>query len=148
MPIPHPQKVVASPDFWRWIAVVLGILIRVSHVVRDPALWHDEAALVLNVVYLDVTECFGKLLHHEAAPSLFLVLGRRALRMGGASELALRMPVLAIGCMSLVLFASLARRLLSPWSAALAVGLFAVSDRLVWHATEAKPYAVDVFVAT
>ena len=29
----------------------------------------------------------------------------------------------------------------------LATALFAVSDRLVWHATEAKPYAVDVFVA-
>jgi hypothetical protein len=31
--------------------------------------------------------------------------------------------------------------------AALAVGLFAVSDRLIWHATEVKPYSLDVLVA-
>jgi hypothetical protein len=46
-----------------------------------------------------------------------------------------------------VLFASLCSRVLGPRSAALAVGLFAVSDRLLFHACEAKPYAVDVLVA-
>jgi hypothetical protein len=127
--------------------VALGIAVRLSHVLRGPALWHDEAALVLNVLYLDFAECFGKLLHHEAAPPLFLVLERLTLLVLGDSELALRSPVLVIGCLSLVLFSSVARRLLPPWPAVLAVGLFAFSDRLVWHATEAKPYAVDIAVA-
>src|SRR5207244_1200171 len=110
------------------------------HVLRDPPLWHDEAALVLNAVYLDLSECFGKLLHHEAAPPLFLALERLTLLAFGDSELALRSPVLLVGCASLVLFASLARRVLASWPAALAAGLFAASDRLIWHATEAKPY--------
>lgn len=138
---------VRSPDVWRWSAVVVGVLIRVVHVLRDPPLWHDEAALVLNAVYLDLSECFGKLLHHEAAPPLFLALERLALLAIGDSELALRAPVLVIGCLSLVLFALLARRVLPAWPAALAVALCAGSDRLIWHATEAKPYAFDVFIA-
>ena len=136
-----------SPGFWRWACVAVGVLVRLIHVLRDPALWHDEAALVLNVVYLDVAGCFGKLLHHEAAPPLFLVLERLVATLAGDSELALRVPVFLVGCGSLVLFASLARRLLSPWPAVLAVALFAGSDRLIWHAAEAKPYAVDAFVA-
>ena len=136
-----------SADVWRCAFVAAGALVRLVHVLRDSPLWHDEAALVLNAVYLDVSECFGKLLHHEAAPPLFLVLERLTLQTVGDSALALRLPVLVIGCLSLVIFASLARRIVPPWPAALATALFAGSDRLVWHATEAKPYAVDVFVA-
>jgi hypothetical protein len=127
--------------------VVLGVALRLWHVVRGPALWHDEAALVLNVLDLDFADCLGKLLHHEAAPPLFLVLERLTLLGLGDTELALRFPVLLVGCLSLVLFAVVAGRLLPSWPAVLAVGLFAFSDRLVWHSTEAKPYAVDVAVA-
>jgi len=90
---------------------------------------------------------FGKLLHHEAAPPLFLVLEKLSVRVFGDSELALRGPVLILGCLSLALFAQAAPRILSSWPATLAVGLFAFSDRLIWHAIEAKPYAVDVLVA-
>jgi uncharacterized membrane protein len=72
---------------------------------------------------------------------------RLALVTLGDSEAALRFPILLLGCASLVLFAILARRILEPIPAAIAVGLFAVSDRLIWHATEVKPYAVDVLVA-
>jgi hypothetical protein len=141
------RQAVRSPDVWRWAAVAVGIVIRLVHVLRDPPLWHDEAALVLNSVYLDLSECFGKLLHHEAAPPLFLAMERLTLLASGDSERALRAPVLVIGCLSLVVFALLARRVLPAWPAALAVVLFAGSDRLIWHATEAKPYAVDVLVA-
>jgi hypothetical protein len=136
-----------SPTWWCWAFVCLGIGLRLAHVLRVPALWHDEAALVLNVIYLPLSDCFGKLLHHEAAPPLFLVLEHLTMNVLGDSETALRMPVLVLGCVSLILFARVARSQLSPWPATLAVALFAFSDRLIWHATEAKPYAVDVFIA-
>jgi len=147
MPNLHLRTVGRSADAWRWAAAGVGVLVRLVHVLRDPPLWHDEAALVLNAVYLDLSECFGRLLHHEAAPPLFLALERLTVVTCGDSELALRIPPLLIGCFSLIVFADLAHRVLARWPAALAVGLFAASDRLIWHATEAKPYAVDVFVA-
>src|SRR5262249_13661898 len=40
-----------------------------------------------------------------------------------------------------------ARRVLLPAAVAMAVMLFACSRALLWHACEAKPYAVDVAVA-
>ena len=147
MAVSNLTPALRSPNFWRWVCVAVGILIRLTHLLRDPAIWHDEAALVLNVVYLDLAGCFGKLLHHEAAPPLFLVLERLAAMVLDDSELALRAPVFLVGCGSIVLFASLTKRVLCPWSAVLATALFAVSDRLIWHATEAKPYAVDAFIA-
>jgi hypothetical protein len=55
-------------------------------------------------------------------------------------------PVL-MGIGALVLFAGLAWGRLSPVGAAFAVGLFACSDRLIWHAVEAKQYSGDVFFA-
>ena len=136
-----------SADGWRWLCVGIGIVLRVIPWARNPPVWQDEAALVLNVIHLDFADYFGPLLHHQAAPPLFLAMEWAALLALGDSEAALRLPVLLLGCLSLVLFASLARRILDPVPAAVAVGLFAVSDRLVWHAAEVKPYAVDALVA-
>src|SRR5207248_1618673 len=65
----------------------------------------------------------------------------------GDSEYALRLVPFAASCLALVLFAAAAPRVLGRHAAVLAVGLFAVSDRLLWHATEAKSYSLDVLVA-
>ena len=81
------------------------------------------------------------------SPPLFLWLERAVVLALGDSEYALRLVPFLASCLALVLFAGFARRVLGPYAAALAVGLFAVSDRLLWHASEAKPYALDVLVA-
>ena len=136
-----------SADGWRWLCVGIGVVLRVIPWARNPPLWQDEAALVLNVIHLDFTDYFGPLIHHQAAPPMFLALERVALLFLGDSEWALRLPILLLGCASLVLFGLLARRILEPIPAAIGTGLFAVSDRLIWHSTEVKPYAVDALVA-
>jgi hypothetical protein len=136
-----------TADGWRWLCVGVGIVLRVIPWARNPPVWQDEAALVLNVIHLDFAEFFGPLIHHQAAPPLFLGLERLTFLAIGDAEWALRLPILLLGCVSLVLFAVLARRTLPARPAAIAVGLFAVSDRLIWHATEVKPYAIDALVA-
>jgi hypothetical protein len=136
-----------NADGWRWLAVAVGVILRIIPWARNPPLWQDEAALVLNVLHFDCPGFFGPLIHHQAAPPLFLCLERITFLTVGDSELALRVPVLLLGGLSLVLFALLARRILDPVPAALATGLFAVSDRLIWHTTEVKPYAIDALVA-
>lgn len=136
-----------TPDDWRWLWVVLGVGLRLIPWARNPPLWQDEAALVLNVLHLDFPGFFGPLIHHQAAPPLFLCMERVAFLALGDSEAVMRLPVLLLGCLSLVMFALLARQVLDPIPAAVATGLFAVSDRLIWHATEVKPYAIDALVA-
>jgi hypothetical protein len=129
------------------LAVLVGLALRAYHFLLCPAVWHDEAALIVNVLGLSFGEMCGPLLHAEAAPPLFLMLERVAVFALGDGEYALRLLPFLASCLSLVLFALLCRRRLGPLSAALAVGLFAVSDRMLFHACEAKPYAVDVLVA-
>ena len=44
-------------------------------------------------------------------------------------------------------FAALSSRLLVPPAALTMTALFALSDRMIWHTVEVKPYAIDTFVA-
>jgi len=129
------------------IVVFLGLALRAFHYLRCPSVWHDEAALIVNVLGLSFRDMLGPLLHAEAAPPLFLMIERAVVLLFGEGEYALRLVPFLASCLALVLFADLARRTLDLWTAVLAVGLFAASDRLLWHACEAKPYAIDVLIA-
>ena len=115
---------------------------------RNPSLWHDEAALVLNVIGKGFAELLGPLFYSEAAPPLFLWAERAAVLLLGDSTYALRLLPFLAGCLSLLLFVPLARGLLRPEAVPWAVLLFAFNDHLLWHASEAKPYSIDVLAAT
>lgn len=128
-------------------AVAAGCGLRAYHYFRCPVVWHDEAALILNALRLPATALTGPLLYAEAAPPLFLAAEWAIARTLGDGVLALRLLPFLASVLAVVLFADLCRRTLPTHGAALAVGLFAVSDRLLWHACEAKPYALDVFAA-
>ncbi len=130
-----------------WAVAALGLLLRAYHYARNPAVWHDEAAMLVNVLHLPVSGWLGPLLHDEASPPLFLLLEKAVAAVLGDGEYALRLPAFVAGCLSVVFTALAARRLLSPLWAAVAVGLVAVSDRLLFHTCEAKWYSLDVGVA-
>ena len=131
---------------WMWIFAGFGVVLRCVHFLREPAVWHDEAALMLNVIGRSFGEMFGPLLHFEAAPPLFLVVERSFMYLIGDGPSSLRLFPFLCSCLSVVFFALLARKVLKPRAAMWAVLLFACSDRLLWHCCEAKPYAVDTFV--
>jgi hypothetical protein len=135
------------PVVWFQWVVAVGLALRAFHYLRCPSVWHDEAALIVNVLGLSFRDMLGPLLHAEAAPPLFLMIERAVVLLLGEDEYALRLVPFLASCLALALFANLAWRTLDPWAGVLAVGLFAVSDRLLWHACEAKPYALDVLIA-
>jgi hypothetical protein len=128
-------------------ALAVGVALRLVHFLRSPSIWHDEAALVLSALNLGFADHLGPLAHSEAAPPLFVALVRAVSLVLGDGMPALRLPSLLASLAALFLFVPVARRFLSPAAAALAVFLLAVSDRLLWHAVEAKPYSGDVLVA-
>ncbi|MCE9534367.1 MAG: hypothetical protein K8T89_25085 [Planctomycetes bacterium] len=129
------------------LMVGLGLLLRLVHLLRVPSVWHDEAALIINVIFIDFRQMLGPLLEHEAAPPLFLMAEHVVTLILGDSISVLRLLPFLASCASVVLVAMLAWKVLPREAAPWAVGLFAVSDRLLWHAIEAKPYAIDVFLA-
>ena len=135
----------------RFILVVLlalGLALRGYHYFREPSMWHDEAAVAVNVLTRGYADLLGPLTFHEAAPPLFLWLEKTVCLALGDGVDALRLPAFLASCAALPLLAWAAARLLEPRAVPWAVFLFAVSEQLAWHACEAKPYALDVLAAT
>ena len=128
-----------------WLAVAAGLFFRGYHYARQPAVWHDEGALLANVVKLDFASLTGPLYFHEAGPILFLWVERALFLAFGDDALVLRLPAFLAGCLSLPLLVVVARRWMSDRATFWVVALFACSDALAWHSCEAKPYSVDVF---
>jgi hypothetical protein len=155
---PTPPNRIAGDSLPRWPVGLpfplltkaflgLGLLLRLYHYLRNPSMWHDEAALVLNVLGKSYAGLLGPLYFSEAAPPLFLWVEKAVVALLGESTFALRLVPFVASCGALVALAASARRLLSPPAAACAVLLASCSDRLLWHCCEAKPYAVDALVA-
>jgi len=134
---------IRRPAFWTGVFLSLGLALRAFHYFRDPSIWHDEAALVLNVLAKGFRELLGPLLCAEAAPPLLLWIERACILIAGDSTYVLRLLPFLASCLALVWLAFIARRVLPPAAVPWAILLFACSDRLLWHACEAKPYAVD-----
>ncbi len=128
--------------------VLLGLGLRTYHYVRNQPVWHDEAALILNVLQKDYCEFFGPLFFSEAAPPLFLILEKWLVDIAGDHTFVLRFLPWLTSCLSLIGIALLCRKFLPPWGAVCFLWLFACSDRLLFHGSEAKPYALDVLIAT
>lgn len=136
------------------LVVSLGIFARVCQWASNRSFWHDEAFLIANLQHypLDWTFYFRPLLatadSPQAAPPAFLFAQVHLYRHFGNSELALRIPALAAGCLCLAFFAFLAWSVLrdSPAGCVLAVALCAFSDRLIWHSAEVKPYSLDFLI--
>src|SRR5579871_4701248 len=100
-----------TPHFMAGI-IGLGLVLRLFHYARNPSVWHDEAALILNVLGKGFGDLLGPLAYHEAAPPLFLWLERAVSLMLGDNIYSLRLVPLVASCASVVLFADLVRRVL------------------------------------
>ncbi len=134
----------------RWLValVALGLAWRlVRYACRFP-LWGDEAFLAINILRRDYGGLLQPLEYFQVAPLLFLWVQRAVVQFCGGGEFALRLVPLVAGGVALWLQACLARHLLKPRAAALAVGTFAASYYLVRHTCECKPYATDLLAAT
>lgn len=130
-----------------WALVVAGAVLRIRQYAFDRSLWNDEAALALNVMHRSFWGLTKPLGIVQGAPVGFLWAQKATISVLGSSELALRLVPLVVSLLGLFLYPSLVRRFLPPWPACLAVGLFALSPALVYYASEAKQYAVDVTAA-
>jgi hypothetical protein len=131
-----------------FLLVVLGLSLRAWHYLRGPSIWGDEAALIVNVLGKDFGELLGSLLLHQAAPPLFLWLEKAVSIVIGDGTYALRFIPFAASCASMVLMAYVGRRVVRAEALGWVLLLFAVSDRLLHHACEAKQYALECLAGT
>lgn len=128
------------------LLIGLGCLPRVAHFLSGRALWFDEAALCINVLERSFATLAEPLAFKQIAPLLYLWSLKISTLVLGPTVYAVRLPSLLAGLVGLVLFWLLARRLLAPRGALIALAFAACSQHLIYYAGEAKPYSVDVAV--
>ena len=126
--------------------VLAGIALLLVELLRDRSLWLDESLLALNILGRSPSALLEPLDYQQGAPAGFLLLQKLMVSLFGDSERALRLVPLIAGMGALFGFRRLALDRLDAVTAVLASGLFALSAPVVYFATEAKPYSVDVAV--
>jgi hypothetical protein len=127
--------------------VALGLAVRGAHFVRDDPIWHDEAAAILNVIHKSYSELWGPRLVNATEPPLFLTIVKASADFWGDETWALRLPSFLAGCLAFVLAVWWVRPLLSGAGWIAFAFMAALSDRLLFHACEAKTYSFDFLIA-
>ena len=130
-----------------WLLVILGVVLRTIQYGLNVSLWIDEAFISLNIIDRSFLELVQPLDYRQGAPLGFLWLEKSAVILLGTQEWVLRLVPFLASIASLLLFRSVALSLLSPIAATIALGLFALSDRLIYFAAEVKQYSSDVAIA-
>jgi len=78
------------------LAVLFGLVCRLSQYAANTSIWHDEAYVALNVLQKTFTALLGPLDWNEASPPGFLVVEKLVAAFLGRSEYALRLvPLVA-----------------------------------------------------
>jgi hypothetical protein len=127
--------------------VALGIALRLVEYLHNDSLWGDEAMLSLSIASRSFHQLLGPLGYGQVAPVPFLWGERLMVELLGVNEWALRLLPLIAGSALLVVVALVARRMLRPEEALVAVVLVAFSQTLIRYSAEVKPYAIDALVA-
>jgi hypothetical protein len=133
---------------WSWRLVWFGVAVRTLRYLCQFPLWNDEQYLALNLLERDFAGLLGGLDYDQAAPFGFLLVVKAFVESFGMNEFSLRACSLLSGIAGLIVFRSLAARLLTGTALVAAVGVMAVSFYPVRHSGELKPYAGDLLAAT
>jgi hypothetical protein len=124
--------------------LVLGFALRLLHYLENRSLSIDESYLALNLIEKSPTKLLHALSFGQAAPLGFLEAQKLVVTLAGRSEHAVRLLPLLASFVALAVFYRIARALLSPVSATLAIAVFALLDPLVYYSATAKQYGFDV----
>ena len=127
-----------------WALIALGLVLRVLSYCADRPLWHDETMLALNLLDRSYVGLLEPLAYRQAAPPAFLLAQKFLIQTLGSGDWVFRLFPFLCSIGSLFCFSYLARRLLVPAAALIAVALFALLPSLVYYSAEAKQYAGDV----
>jgi 4-amino-4-deoxy-L-arabinose transferase-like glycosyltransferase len=129
------------------IIIAFGILLRLRQYLFNRSLWLDEALIVFNIINRSFSGFFEPLDYNQGAPIGFLLFEKLSTILFNNSEYVLRLFPLVAGIISLFLFYEVAKSFCRKETVPIALGLFALSDRLIYYSSEVKPYSSDVTLA-
>ena len=130
-----------------FIAIVVGIALRLIHYLLDRSLWIDEAFVALNLIERPFDELLEPLKYNQAAPVGFLWITKLLMLGLGDNEYVLRLFPFLSAIAALFLFYWVAKWFSTLPVLAIAISLFALSDRAIYYAAELKQYSSDITLA-
>ena len=110
-------------------------------------LWGDEAFVALTLIMRDFAGLSRPPEFFQIVPPGFLWAEWLVVRVLGSGERSLRLIPYLAGVVSLLLFWRFCRRVTTRRTVLVAVAIFAASFYPVRHATEVKPYAIDLLIS-
>ncbi len=128
------------------LLLALGVALRVAQYLADRAPWMDESSLASNIRGMSPSGLFGPMSHVQLAPPGFLAVELLATRTFGDHAWAMRLVPMLAGVASVFLFERFSRNFLGSTAAWVALAMFAVSDDLIYYASELKQYSSDVAI--
>ncbi|MCC3156959.1 glycosyltransferase family 39 protein [Hymenobacter sp. 15J16-1T3B] len=147
--VPGPQPATAaSLPYYRPVllaVLALGTLVRLYHFAYDRSFFIDEIYLNVNFATRSFWELATQpLLYEQKAPLGYLWTVKLFTVLFGPGQQALRLFSLLSGVAALFVLVPVARFFLRPWGVVAAVAMLAASDSCIYHALEAKQYAVEL----
>jgi hypothetical protein len=131
------------------VIVLVGVVLRVRQFAANRPLWVDEAMISLNIINRSFVDLLGQLDDQQRAPAGFLWIVKVFVTWFGNTEFALRLFPLTASICALLLMYRLTRpmvRMPDSVISIVALLMFALSERLVYYASEVKQYSSDVLV--
>ena len=147
LPATIPPVGIAHERYLLFALLLLGAGLRLRVAMADRSLWHDEAALAVNVVERDWNSLNKPLWYSQVAPLGFLYIEKAAGAAFGFGEVALRLAPCLAGILLLPLIYQLARSMAGPMTALIALFLVAIDRRAIGFSGELKPYSGDALLA-
>ncbi len=107
--------------------------------------WFDELDMVANFEHRSFTELVSRPLGEmQVAPAGFLAAVKASSTLLGLNEIGLRFIPWLSAVAGIILFWSVARRVVSGSALLAGLLIFAVSPSLIWYGSNVKPYSGDV----
>ncbi len=125
-----------------WSLVCIGILLHFSQYVFNRSLWVDEALVAIKIIESSYTKFFQS----SETPLGFLIVEKFLVQLFGESEYIFRLFPFLSAVLAIILFLKVAPDYIAPTAVPLALGLFAISGRLIYHSSALKQYSSDVLL--
>lgn len=145
--LPQKLSILYTSKIFPRIIIFIGIVLRFIEYLHNRSLYDDEAKLALNIVNRSFSELLQPLDYVQIAPIGFLMLEKLIVQVFKNSEYVLRLLPFLCGIISLFLFYKISIHYIKPKAIPIALGLFAISQNLIYYSTELKQYSSDVTIA-
>jgi mannosyltransferase len=132
---------IGRPERWALAGLTLVAALLRFGSLDARGFWEDEVKTVL-LLRLDFVDMLTRVAETEATPHLYYVLAWVWTRAFGDGEAGLRALSALAGTLTVPVVYAAAARLLSVRAGLVAAALTAVSPLLVWHAQDARSYAL------